>query len=191
MAERAWIWPARVAVAAVLLAAIAALSNLPYGRTPDTALLKLAWRTVGEQVPVCRTRGEAELSRLAPHMRQAEKCRVHTLPYRLVVRVDGTGRIDRPVLSAGAQGDRPLYVQEELVLSAGTHRLEIEFSASPELTRTASGIPVDSEPQRSAVRAALERAARFRADLSIEAAPGRIVLVELDQDRARFRVSGG
>jgi len=191
MASRAGNWAARAVLAAVLLVAIAALSELPYGRAPDKARLRLAWRTVGEQVPVCRHRSEEELSRLAPHMRLAEECRVHTLPYHLVVRLDGSTRIDRPVVSAGAQGDRPLYVQEELALAPGRHTLEIAFSASPELARTASGIPMETDAQRSAVTAALERAAHYRAELHLQAEPGRIVLVELDQDRARFRVSGG
>jgi hypothetical protein len=195
MPERAWRRPARwlgrIATAAALLAGIAWLSNVPAGSAPPQGLLRLAWRAAGQQVPLCRPRSAEELSRLAPHMRQALDCRVRTLPYHLRVRVDGGERIARAVVSAGASSDRPLYVQEELALAPGPHRLELAFTVAPELARAPGGIVTEGAAQEQALSQALAGAPAYRAELTVTGRPGRIVLVELDPERRGFRVTGG
>ena len=192
MAERWWSWPGRIAVAGIVLGLIAGLSNLPYGREPREALLRLAWRAVGEQVQLCRERSAEELNRLAPHMRQPLDCHARTLPYQLTVHIDGARRLARVVTSVGAQGDRPLYVQEELALPPGEHRLEIRFAPSPALARDpASGIEVAGAAQAQALERALSAAPTFATIESVTAEAGQIVLVELDEDGRRFRITGG
>ncbi len=188
MAERGgvWLWCGRVLGAAVLLAAIALISNVPSGADARQGLLRLAWRTVGEQVRLCRQRSAEELSRMLPHMRQTQDCSLRSLPYRLEVRVDGAPRIARAVASAGARGDRPLFVQEDLALEPGPHTVQISFAAVPETARDASGTAAESE----ALHEALARAHRYEGTLSVQGRAGRILLVELDEARQGFRVSG-
>jgi hypothetical protein len=192
MAEHWWSWPGRIAVAGLVLGLIAALSNLPYGHTSREGVLRLAWRAAGEQVQLCRERSAEELSRLAPHMRQPLACQARTLPYRLQVRIDGTERIARAVTSEGARGDRPLYVQEDLELAPGEHALEIRFAPSPEMARDpASGIAVADAAQAQALERALTGAGTFQTRTTVRSEPGRIVLVELNEDGRRFRITGG
>jgi hypothetical protein len=179
-----------VLLAAALLAGIAWLSNLPLGREPDQGVVRLAWRMVGERVSLCRRRSAAELEGMVPHMRQPLDCRVRLLPYRLRVTLDGAPVIDRPVESAGAQGDRPLFVQEELAVSPGPHRLEMTFTAAPGLARGAGGIEVRGEEERAALEAALAKARAFRLERSLDIRAGRIVLVELVEEQGEFRVTG-
>lgn len=186
-----WLWPARVAVVAIALAGIAWLSNQPYGRPSADGLLRLAWRTAGEQVRLCRRRSAEELNRLTQHMRQAEDCRSRTLPYRLQVRVDGALRVERAVRSVGARGDRPLYVHEELPLAPGTYRVEVSYRVAPELARGPDGIAVDTPEQAKALDEALAAAADFHGQAQVQARAGRIVLVDLDESAGRFRVEGG
>lgn len=191
MPERLWLWPLRLALAAAVLALIGLLSNLPQGSAPSQGLVRLAWRTVGEQVQLCRARSAEELSRIAPHMRQPLECRQRTLPYRLEVWVDGSQRIALPVRSAGAQGDRPLYVQAELPLAPGAHELKIDFSVSTAAALGPEGIDAEGDAQREALRTALAKAEPFRGEFRVESRPGRIILVELDESGQRFRVTGG
>jgi hypothetical protein len=191
MAEPWWRWPGRLLVAGLLAGLLGLLSDLPYGAPASQGLLRLAWRTVGEQVQLCRRRSAEELSRLAPHMRQPLDCRVRTLPYRLQVRVDGTQRVARAVAPAGARGDRPLYVQEELALAPGPHRLELAFTVAPGLAEGAEGIAVDDAAQRQALERALAGAVNFAGEFQVQARPGRTILVELDEQGRRFRLRGG
>ena len=192
MAERGgvWLWCGRLLAGAGVLAGIALLSNVPSGTDARQGLLRLAWRTVGEQVRLCRERSAEEQSRMLPHMRQAQDCSLRSLPYRLEVRVDGAARIAREVDSAGARSDRPLFVQEELALEPGPHSVQISFAAVTEAAQGGSGAPAVSEAQQVALREALARAHRYEGTLGVQGRPGRIVLVELDEARQGFRVSG-
>ena len=193
MAERVpwWMWPARVAVVVGALAGVGWLSNQPFGEDPQTALVRLAWRTAGQQVRLCRQRSAEELSRLTQHMRQAQDCRARTLPYRLEVRINGQVRVAHPVQSIGAWGDRPLYVQEELQLDPGTYRLEIDFRVAPELTQGPGGIATDNEAQQQALAEALAAAVHYRQSAQVHVRAGRIVLVELNESGGDFRIHGG
>lgn len=191
MAEPWWQWPGRIVVGGALLGLVGLLSNLPAGTPAHDGLLRLAWRSAGESVRLCRQRSAEELSRLAPHMRQPQECHQRTLPYRLRVRVDGAERIAHPVRAVGARGDRPLYVQQELPLAPGQHALEISFTVAPELARGPEGIAVADDAQRAALEAALQSARGFHEATTVQVRAGRIVLVELDEQGGAFRVTGG
>ena len=127
---------------------------------------------------------------MLPHMRQGQDCSLRSLPYRLEVRVDGAVRIAREVDSAGARSDRPLFVQEELALEPGPHSVQISFAAVPEAVQGGSGAAAVSAAQQVALREALARAHRYEGTLSVQGRPGRIVLVEMDEARLSFRISG-
>jgi len=186
MAERGvWLWGGRVLAGAAVAAGIALASNVPSGVEAHTGVLRLAWRTVGEQVRLCRQRSAEELSRMLPHMRQLQDCRLRSLPYRLEVRVDGVSRIAREVDSAGARGDRPLFVQEDLPLQPGPHTVQVAFAA---VVETGQG-GAESEESK-AEHEALARAHRYEDTLHVQARPGRVVLVQLDEARQGFLLHG-
>ncbi len=91
------------------------------------ALIRLSWRTVSEPLRACRKPTAEELAALPPHMRMDEICERRHTPFRLLVRLDGTIVRDSVQEPAGARGDRPLYVFEEIPVAPGPHRIEVEF----------------------------------------------------------------
>jgi hypothetical protein len=123
------LWPILGAVAALgLTAALGALSQVPYEPSgAGRAVVRFAWRARSVRVEECRTLTSQEQENLPAHMRRAEVCEGTVLPYRLQVRVDGALRLDQLVKSAGARGDRPLFVFEELEVTPGPHHLEVAF----------------------------------------------------------------
>ncbi len=185
-----WLWPARIGVAAAFLGLIGVVSNLPQGAPPEHARLQLAWRTVGEQVRICRERSAEELARLREHMRLPQTCQVQTLAYRLKVRLNDRERVSRTVSAVGAKGDRPLFVHEALPLAPGRHGLEIAFQVEPAAVQTRHGLAIESAAEQAALNKAIAEATRFRWTGQIEVQAGQIVLVELDEQGRDFRVSG-
>jgi hypothetical protein len=119
---------AAVLVSALLLVAIAALSQVPYGveRSGD-AMLRLSWRIRGERVEECRRLTQAELEALPLHMRREEVCEGRIAPYRLTIELDGRTLEDALVSAAGARNDRPIYVFREIRLPPGAYAATIRF----------------------------------------------------------------
>jgi hypothetical protein len=123
------LWPVLGAVAALgLTAALGALSQVPWEPSgAGRAVVRFAWRARSVRVEACRALTPQEQENLPAHMRRAEVCEGTVLPYRLQARVDGELRLDQLVESAGARGDHPLFVFEELQVTQGPHRLEVTF----------------------------------------------------------------
>ncbi len=152
----------------LLLAAVIVLGQIPWGRTSDEAVLRVALRTVKGKLEVCRELSEAELEALPIHMRGTSDCDTHPVTYRLRVGVAGQAELDELVEPGGLRRDRPHNVDRELVLAPG--RVEIEVLFEPEL-------PDGASPEMTAAFAdlpsyALRRPLRLAAD--------RITLVYLD-----------
>jgi hypothetical protein len=119
----------------VLTAGIGFGSRAAYRpRYEHESLLRLSWRMRTKSLRACRQRTAAELAALPAHMRALEVCTTHHLSYRLVVEID-EGRADTiEVATAGAKGDRPLFVLHDVPLTPGRHWVEIEFApADPAL----------------------------------------------------------
>lgn len=133
-------------------------------------IVRLAWRARGEHVRECRHRSAEELAKLPPHMRQEEVCEGRVLPYRLVVALDGTERINREVRGAGAREDRPLYVTEELAVPPGPHRVSVSFS-------------LEGTPTAAAATDARATPSRLTLDTTVTLAERRVLLVTYDEDR--------
>jgi hypothetical protein len=158
--SRARRWLAGAGLTAVGTLALGWLSQVPYDAAGDVeSLIRLAWRTRGTRVEECRRLTSEELERLPVHMRQEEVCQGRTLPYRLVVALDGRTVADEEVHPAGARADRPLYVYREFPLRPGWHDLEVQFTraAIPQDTARVGdgGGSADQEgvaPQRMALR---------------------------------------
>ncbi|MGE5142321.1 MAG: hypothetical protein ACM3OA_02675 [Acidobacteriota bacterium] len=138
-------------------------------RHPE-GVVRLAWRARGEHVRECRHRSAEELAKLPPHMRQEEVCEGRVLPYRLVVLLDGTERINREVRGAGAREDRPLYVTEDLAVAPGPHRVSVSFALEGAATAAAE---TDAHATPS----------RLTLDTTVTLAERRVLLVTYDEDR--------
>lgn len=189
MAKRLTVWTLRGLVAAAALALLAALSQRPTGQPPEQGMMRLAWRMVGQKVSLCRERSAEELEALPQHMRKPEECTRHVLPYRLRVMVDGEQRVETVITPGGAKGDRPAYVQEEVLLEPGRHRVEAAFFPVEYGHESLSVLGQLSEAERETLRQALLDAEPYRFRRTVEAEPGRIVLIELDEDEGHFRIT--
>lgn len=182
--SRAWLSGGALALGATL--ALGWLSQVPYGTAQDAeAVVRLAWRTRGTRVEVCRRLSAAELERLPVHMRQEEVCEGRTLPYRLVVVVDGRTVVDQEVRASGARGDRPLYVYHELSMRPGSHDIGVRFTRDTIPADTAS----EEERERLGER---ESPAPPRLELAqrVTLGPGQVALVTYDAEQRRFIVKG-
>lgn len=157
---------AAVATSAVLLAGTAWLSQVPAGASPAHGAVRLAWRLPGQSWLDCRELPAAEIARMPAHMRKTRDCRTIYLRYRLRAWVDGEARVDREVAPLGARGDRPLFVDEDLPVPSGEHRVRVEFT------------PVD-DPKQVGQRLALEGA--------VVVAAGRASLVWYDAGARTLR----
>lgn len=158
------------------------LSQVPYDAASDVeSLVRLAWRTRGTRVDACRRLTDAELERLPIHMRQEEVCERRTLPYRLVVVLDGRTVVDEAVYPSGARADRPLYVYREFPMRPGRHDVEVTFTRTPVPQDTARGV----EGERDATAPA-----RLTLREQVLLGPDQIVLVTYDPEQRRLALKG-
>lgn len=162
----------RVAFTALLFAAIAALGQIPFGKVPEEAYLRLALRTTEARVEICRDRTPEELEALSAHMRQPRVCDRHAVPYRLHVRLDGETVLDRVLEPRGARSDQPLVFDRQLAVDPGSATLAVSFAPAESAADGAVGDLAE----------ALARAKRHRLEQPIELKAGRITLVRLDGD---------
>lgn len=133
-------------VAAGGTAAMLALSHVPYAAgAADAAGIHLAWRVRPVRVEQCRRPSAAELAALPVHMRRTEICEGRILPYALTVVVDGDTVVRDSIRAAGARSDRPLYVNRELSVPPGTHRVTVRFARAtpPDLDPATAATPAD------------------------------------------------
>ncbi len=178
-------WVLRLAVPALVLGGILALVRQPIGHSPREGMLRLIGRMVGARVNVCRTLTAEELAKIPKHMqRGGQVCEQSLLPYHLQVWLDGRLRIDEVARPAGIRADRPVYVQQELLLPPGTYQLRIRLApgsgSGPEPAGSESG------PAQRAVAQAMAAAANFDLDQSIDLRAGQVFLVELDESGRRW-----
>lgn len=119
-------------LAAAVTAGVAELSRVPYAPAARSAsLLRLSWVIRSQRVEDCRRVTAEELARQPIHMRRTEVCEGRVLPYHLRVEVDGRSVISDTVRAAGARGDRPIYVFQEVPLEPGRHRIHVQFVQAP------------------------------------------------------------
>jgi ferredoxin len=141
----------RLLVTVVLLALLSIGNRTPLGHVGSVGVLRLAWRLLGEKLLTCRDLSPAELAAKPLHMRQPRECTEQPLRYRLVLSLDGATRLDRVVAPAGARGDRPLYVHEDVSLPAGAYQIAVTFT--PILPEAATqGTAASHQPRHLALR---------------------------------------
>jgi hypothetical protein len=145
---------------AVLLAPVAAGSRWPQGADADHGVLRLGWRLAGQARERCRELTAEELAARPAHMRLPRECVSEPLAYDLTATVDGSVVARRRVRPAGLRGDRPLSVEEDLVVRPGEHAVTVTFA--PE--------------------AAVAGAARLAFAGTVRLDPGRVVLITQEGD---------
>ena len=129
---------AATALAALLTAGLVAGSRWTWRANDESAAaIRLSWRSVSAPIEECRRVTPEELAQLPPHMRREEICERRHAPFRLTVEIDGDVVRSTRLEPAGASGDRPLYVFEELRVAPGEHRLAIRF----EEVRSGDAVP--------------------------------------------------
>ncbi|MBI2401276.1 MAG: hypothetical protein HYV20_00755 [Gemmatimonadetes bacterium] len=181
---RAWIGGGALAVGMTLV--LGWLSQVPYDAAGDVdAVVRLAWRTRGTRVEECRRLTAAERERLPIHMRQEEVCQGRTVPYRLVVVLDGRSVVNEAVYPSGARADRPLYVYHEFAVRPGWHDLDIAF--------TREGVPSDTAGEQERERLGERESAappRLALTRRVMLGPDQIVLVTYDAEQRQLILKG-
>lgn len=144
-----------------LLVGLGASARLPWGQAPPYGLLRLSWRSNGQEI---RT-AIAQDPNLPKHMQlpEGQAYKVQMRSYLLRVILDGGLVLEKRVEPAGLRHDRPLSVLEELPVAPGRHRVEVEFS--PETLET--GVPAVLVP-------------KARLDLEFQA--GKVQLVTFQEE---------
>lgn len=173
-----------VLLSGVLFFGVAFFGRKAIGHDADHGLLRMAWRTSGEKVRICKELSAAEKAKIPIHMRRDAGCVSRVLPYRLHVSVDGKVVEDRPVVPAGIHGDRPLYVQAELPRAPGPVTVQIDFAPDLSLLHQEVG------KRDPAWEASAAKAPRFALDQVVDIRAGRIALVALDKSGKQLVVYG-
>lgn len=120
---------AAILVAAVLMAALAGLTSVPWTlEQSPRSILRLSWRALGERIERCRPATAEELAGVPAHMRQEVICEdPRVAPYQLRVAVDGRVLHEGLAKGSGVAGDRPLFVLHEFEITPGDHRIDVRF----------------------------------------------------------------
>jgi len=127
---------------------------------PGQALLRLSFSHPGKISTECRTRSAEELAKLPAQMRSAQDCQRERSPVRVRVELDGSSLVDEAFAPAGLSRDGASSAYRRIAISAGTHRIHVEF--------------------RDDVRAS---AAAYQRDATVEARPGQIVLIDFKPEQ--------
>lgn len=174
----------RIVLSGLLFFGVAYFGRMAIGQDAQHGLLRLAWRTSGEKVRICKELSDAEKAKIPVHMRRDAGCVSRVMPYRLSVTVDGKLVENRAIEPAGIHGDRPLFVQAEMVRAPGPAAVHIDFAPDLTLLHEAVGT------RDPAWEAAAAKATRFTLDRNIDVRAGRIALVALDRAGKELVVYG-
>lgn len=167
---------AAAAFSAALLLGVAWLGQLPFGRTTGVATLRLALRATQGRAEICRDLSAAELAELPAHMRRPRVCEELAPPYRLRVAAGAQPLLEEQFRPGGLRGDRPLIVDRQLRLAAGTTELRIELE------------PILDPAARRALTGAAIELPGYRLERRVDLPPDRITLVLLDEATGRLRI---
>jgi ferredoxin len=118
----------RLVVTVLFLVLLSAGNRTPVGQAGSDGVLRLAWRLSGAKIESCRDVTPEELATKPLHMRQPRACTVQPVSYRLLLTIGGETRLNHTVAPAGARGDRPLYVQQDVGLTAGSYLIDVDFT---------------------------------------------------------------
>lgn len=162
----------RLGAGAALLTALLVVAHTTTSDPTEGAVLHVALRTTAGTIQDCRRLTQEEFDALPVHMRRPEVCETRAVPYRLEVRIGGKPMLDRTFTAAGIHGDRPLVVDEQLMLAAGSHHVAIRFAPVIE----AGAAPSENAPPS------------FAFDRPVDLIDGRIRVATLDATSTRFEI---
>lgn len=151
----------------VVMLGVAGMSQWEAGTTPTDGVVRFSWRLPGQTWTECRQLSEAEQRALPVHMRTTETCTTHYLEYRLQLWINGQEVTNRLVAPPGARGDRPLYVEQDVVLPPGTAQVRLRFVPERDPKQTGTALTFDEPVTIEAGRARL---------LTYDATTDRVIL---------------
>lgn len=122
----------RLAVGAGLVALIVTVTHQALSEPGQGAVLGIAVRSGVGTVQVCRAVSAEEVASVPQHMRRSEICETHAAPYRLGVHIDGEQRFDRVYRAAGIHGDRPITIDERILVTPGSVAVQVRFAPAEE-----------------------------------------------------------
>ena len=174
-------WIGVAVMTALLLYGVRMLAHFPSGTPPTDGMVRLAWRMAGEKVKLCRAFTKEEQENMLLHMRKPQSCREHLLSYRLRVVIDGQEKVSGVYQPPGAKGDRPLFIQEELILTPGTYQFELVFLPEIEKINWNETFGELSPEEQTKLQTSLDGVARVQFQGKLNVRAGRIVLVDMDE----------
>jgi len=190
--KRPWSrWVAVVILTALLLGGVRLLAHFPSGHQPEEGAIRLAWRIAGEKVRLCRKASREEQAAIPQHMRLPEQCQEHLLSYDLQVVINGQERYAAQYAPAGAKGDRPIFVHEEIKLKPGEYDLAVHFMPAIGLVDWQSRFGELTEDEQGQLKQSLAGTARMNYQGRVRVRAGRIVLLDLDEGIRQFFIRGG
>jgi hypothetical protein len=127
---------------------------------PDEALLRLSFSHPGRIKADCRRRTPEELARLPANMRAPLDCPRERSPVRARVELDGAKLVDESFAPAGLARDGAATGYRRIAIPAGRHALRVQFN---------DDVRVEGF--------------NFERQEIIDAAPGKVVLIDLLPER--------
>ena len=123
-------WAGQVVLYALFAIFIGYFATQPRYRQlgSDEALLRLSFTHPGQIIANCRERGAEELAKMPANMREAQDCPRERSPVHVRVELDGAPLYDEVFSPAGLRRDGAAAGYRRLAISAGEHRLKVEFN---------------------------------------------------------------
>ena len=122
----------RLTFTGCLLALMVTLSKLPAGSQAHNGVLRIAARLPAQMKENCRAPTPEEISKTPIHMRTPQICESVLLRYQLQLSIDGKELEDSRAVSYGGSKDRPIHLDRDVPIVAGSHRIKIRLLAFSE-----------------------------------------------------------
>lgn len=116
----------------VFFGPVAYFSDKPVWRAAPAgaAQIKISFAHAGAREVACRRRTAAELSALAPNMRNLEDCSRRRVPLTFVMELDGLPAHEATLPPTGLSGDGPSRFYGVFPVSAGRHEITLKLRDS-------------------------------------------------------------
>ncbi len=132
MSDMVWM-PVRFAVLALVVAAVAGLSNWPRHRSVPEGMgvVTLSFSHGADRRAACRPATEEELAKMPPNMRRTEICPRARPPIAVEFEIDGRQMFAADIPPSGIASDGPSRVHRNFELPAGTYELVVRMRDRP------------------------------------------------------------
>jgi NAD-dependent dihydropyrimidine dehydrogenase PreA subunit/coenzyme F420-reducing hydrogenase delta subunit len=120
----------RTVASTILLGTIAWFNQAPLGSSPTHSELRVVGRLPGQTKLNCRTPAPEEQAELPMHMKQKEICERNPIIYNLQITVDDKLALKKKITGESIRSDIPVFVNEQLALMPGKHKIKVEVNKS-------------------------------------------------------------